>query len=227
MASPEFLKRFYYRNWFLFYSIRRWEYGIAKRFARGRLLDAGCGNGALTLRFSRFASETIAIDSSAGVVAAAKKYNNPFGGINYSVGTLRKLDFPNGCFDSVVCISVLGQCDGYRDEVVRELLRVTRKGGVVVLAANAVFINGLKIMKVMKDENGNVRRGNREANGKEIEVQRFYALKSRVLRRAYDFFLKYRDWRTLFSFFMHPLFWLDARFGRGKGQTEIVVIQKN
>ncbi len=216
MASPEFLKRFYYRNWFLFHSIRRWEYGIAKRFVRGRLLDAGCGNGALTLRFSRRASETVAIDSSKDAVTVAKRFNSS-GGIDYRVGNLRKLGFPDASFDSVVCISVLGQCDGYRDEVVRELLRVTRKGGTVVLAANAVFINGLKIMK---DKNGKTKRG------KEIEVRRFYALKSRVLRGAYDFFLKYRDWRTLFSFVMHPLFWLDARFGSGEGQTEIIIIKK-
>lgn len=202
-------KEFYFRNWFWFHPIRRWEYGFLKSMVSGKFLDAGCGNGAITLALSARTLETCAVDVSDVAIATAEKYNNPGEKIAYGIMDLKKLGFPDCSFDSVACVSVIGQCSGFKDEVVSELLRVTKPGGTVFVSALSRYVDALKVLD----------------DGR-FEVSRFYALKGRVARELFDFFMAYRDWRTLFSIVFFPLFWLDQLLIKGKGETCVLLIRK-
>ncbi|MDP2717622.1 MAG: class I SAM-dependent methyltransferase [Candidatus Micrarchaeota archaeon] len=204
------LKRLYYRNWFRFHPVRRWEYQIAKRLVRGNVLDAGCGNGALTRFFARRANSVTAVDLSEQSLAVARE-SNPAPNVTYAKADLARLSFPSATFDTVLCVSVLGQLGNktQRDAVVRELLRVTKSGGTIFLSALSQYLDDLDV-----------------ANMPGFSVEKRYCLKTSPLQAVMGFFLSFRDVRTLLSFPLYPVFWLDARM-QGHGQSGVWIVRKN
>ncbi|MEO8273193.1 MAG: class I SAM-dependent methyltransferase [Chloroflexota bacterium] len=93
-------------------------------------LDVGCGPGALTkVLVQRLgASSVSAVDPSAPFVLAARA-RNP--GVDVREATAEALPFPDGAFDAVLAQLVV---HFMRDPVtgLREMARVTRRGGVAV-----------------------------------------------------------------------------------------------
>jgi SAM-dependent methyltransferase len=94
-----------------------------------RVLDVGCGPGALTGELVRRvgADAVTAIDPSASFVAAARA-RNP--GVEVVLGSAEQLPFEDGTFDAALAQLVV---HFMTDPVggLRELARVTRAGGVV------------------------------------------------------------------------------------------------
>ena len=96
-----------------------------------RVLDVGCGTGALAYALAPLVAEVVGVDESAEHVAAAREHAPP--GCSFAVGNAESLDFPYGDFDLVGCLRVLHHVR--RPElVVSELARVTRRGGRILLA---------------------------------------------------------------------------------------------
>ncbi len=97
-----------------------------------RILDAGCGTGVFTLDFLRAGAEVVGLDVSVPMLraAVAKSRRYPFSGV---LGDMLRLPFRDGAFDKSVSITGLEFiADGRRALV--ELFRVTRPGGLVVVA---------------------------------------------------------------------------------------------
>jgi SAM-dependent methyltransferase len=94
-----------------------------------RLLDVGCGPGGLTRELvSRTGAEAVAaIDPSLPFVEACRA-RNP--GVDVRQGTAEQLPFPDDAFDAALASLVVGfMLDA--DAGVREMTRVTRRGGIV------------------------------------------------------------------------------------------------
>lgn len=73
-----------------------------------RLLDAGCGTGALAVEAARRGAEVVAVDVSASLIEVAKARAPAFlggGGIDFRVGDM--MDDSLGEFDHVVCMDSL------------------------------------------------------------------------------------------------------------------------
>lgn len=104
-------------------------FDLAKPTRGERALDAGCGTGNYTVRLvdAKLAVTALDIDSAMLDVARAKSPEAVF-----VTGDVEKLPFSDGEFDLTVCVTVL--CF-VRDPhaAVRELARVTRPGGRIVL----------------------------------------------------------------------------------------------
>ncbi len=82
-----------------------------------RVLDAGCGDGALARRLAGLGGEVAGLDRRGGDLR----------------GDIRRLPFCDRRFDAAVCVLVLHYLDSPR-EALGELARVLRPGGRLVLA---------------------------------------------------------------------------------------------
>jgi ubiquinone/menaquinone biosynthesis C-methylase UbiE len=95
-----------------------------------RVLDSGCGTGALSAALAPHVAEVVGVDSDESYVAAARAACPP--SCSFVVGDATALPFGYGEFDVAGCLRVLHHVR--RPElVVAELARVTRPGGTVLV----------------------------------------------------------------------------------------------
>lgn len=94
------------------------------------LLDVGCGTGRRLVDAG--ARRAVGVDLSPEMLAAGRAVH-PFGpNVQLQTGDVRELQLPTGAFDLVWCRLVIGHLDECR-RAYRELARVTRKGGRVIV----------------------------------------------------------------------------------------------
>jgi len=114
----------------------RYSIVLAPRFADAagieagrRVLDVGCGPGALTAELvARVGAEAVAaVDPSEPFVTAARER---LPGVDVRVAAAESLPFEDGAFDAALAQLVL-HFVGDPEQGVRELARVTRPGGIV------------------------------------------------------------------------------------------------
>ena len=99
-----------------------------------RVLDVGCGTGILTAAMAERGSEAVGIDSSEAYLVSARR-NRPHPNVTYELSDVRQIPYSDASFDACVCTLVLDIIPEF-DQVVGEMRRVTRPGGIV---ASAVF----------------------------------------------------------------------------------------
>ena len=94
------------------------------------ILDVGCGTGVFTLDILGFGPRITGLDISCPMLKRAelKAKGFPFRAV---AGDMKSLPFADECFDKVVSMTALEFVEDGR-EVVKDLLRVTKNGGVVV-----------------------------------------------------------------------------------------------
>lgn len=92
------------------------------------LLDAGCGDGVLAEKFFEAGAVVTGIDANPDMVAAAKRRR----GGTFLTATAGALPFEDASFDRVVAMTLL--CvSGEAERIVREMARILRPGGRMVL----------------------------------------------------------------------------------------------
>jgi ubiquinone/menaquinone biosynthesis C-methylase UbiE len=99
-----------------------------------RVLDVGCGSGAVTRDIARRVGErglAVGLDPSSELLAVARGLAERAGlgdRVEFREGDARRLPFPDGSFDVVVCATVLSHVpEG--EAAIPELVRVLRPGG--------------------------------------------------------------------------------------------------
>lgn len=126
-----------FRSW-----SRQWEYpyvfGKVAEMVRvrpqARILDAGSGATFLPFYLKhRFEETTIACCDADGTLEKAYLSLNQSmnSDIGFSTADIRALPYDDQLFDVVYCVSVLEHTDCY-EEILREVLRVSNGGGIVV-----------------------------------------------------------------------------------------------
>lgn len=169
------------------------------------VLDVGCANGYSTFRQfeSRKPRSITGIDFSENMIreAAKKNADQKFGDkVSFKVGDVRSIQFPDNSFDVVYTTRVIINLPNWEQQVqgIRELLRVARPGGKVVLSEAfwepLVLLNSLRAIKQLKplvehDFNRYLKKSSLEAflekEGLSFECEDFssiYYLGSRFLR---------------------------------------------
>jgi SAM-dependent methyltransferase len=97
-----------------------------------RVLDVGCGTGVITEEMAaRCRGQVTGVDVDAAMTAFAQDHG---GQAEYRVGDAHQLDFPDGHFDVVACHFLLMWVSNPA-LAVREMARVTRPGGTVLVCA--------------------------------------------------------------------------------------------
>ena len=93
----------------------------------GPILDVGCGTGrihhALWMRTVLRPHEYVGVDITPAMVERARAR---YAGVDFRVGDIHDLPFPDGAFGSVVCVDVLQHLPAV-DEPIAELVRVARE----------------------------------------------------------------------------------------------------
>lgn len=99
-----------------------------------QVLDAGCGAGRFATHLAQRTDTVTALDVSESLVERAQRSANDYGLTNMHcvVGNIRALSYPDDTFDLVTCLDVLYMFDDPM-EGLRELVRVTKPGGQIVL----------------------------------------------------------------------------------------------
>jgi SAM-dependent methyltransferase len=107
-------------------------YRRANLLRAGRVLDVGSGTGVVTEELAeRTQGQVVGVDLDPGMVDFSRKRR---GKVQYRSGDAHELSFPDGWFDLVVCHFLLLWCsDAAR--VAREMIRVTRPGGAILVCA--------------------------------------------------------------------------------------------
>jgi SAM-dependent methyltransferase len=96
----------------------------------GRVLDAGCGQGAFAARLLDAGVEVVALDQSKRMVELTAAH-----GVHAVVGEVEELPFADASFDVAVANYMLYHLPDL-DRGLSELLRVLRPGGTLVAATN-------------------------------------------------------------------------------------------
>jgi ubiquinone/menaquinone biosynthesis C-methylase UbiE len=97
-----------------------------------RVLDVGCGTGAITAELARRTrGQVIGIDIDPAMLAFARQYDS---GARYQEGDALDLPYPDRHFDIVTCHYLLLWLSDPRLGV-REMARVTRSGGHILVCA--------------------------------------------------------------------------------------------
>jgi SAM-dependent methyltransferase len=112
-----------------FYRIREREYDVALSFLSGckTVLDAGCGTGTF---LERAPSTFLGIDINPDNVAYCQER-----GLKVQVGSVLDIPHPDRAFDGVHCSHVLQVLRPEEAaQAIKELARVTRSGGLVVIS---------------------------------------------------------------------------------------------
>jgi ubiquinone/menaquinone biosynthesis C-methylase UbiE len=99
-----------------------------------RVLDVGCGSGAVTREIAQRVGRTglaVGLDPSPALLAVARELAHAMGlddRMEFREGDARRLPFPDRSFDAAVCVTVLSHVPN-GETAIPELVRVLRPGG--------------------------------------------------------------------------------------------------
>ena len=128
-SEPEYFgPRHYYRESILLNQIN-------KKLKKGLILDAGFGNGSLSLRLSKGKYKIVGIDLSQKFIEyTSKKIQSP--NIKLERGDITNLNFKNNTFDGIICSEVLEliEDDG---TAIKEFHRTLNENGKLFLSVPA------------------------------------------------------------------------------------------
>ncbi len=98
------------------------------------LADVGCGTGSLTFELARFAKQVFAIDLSQEMLRRARRLadEKKIHNVQFHRNDAGNLPLPDKSVDAAFCVMVLHFLEN-PDQAVRELCRITRPGGSVIL----------------------------------------------------------------------------------------------
>lgn len=105
---------------------------LAKPHPADRVLDAGCGTGLFTRLFTETGAWVTGLDISVPMLARARQHF-PQAVMPPVAGSLTALPFTDGIFDKTISITTI-EFIGDGHQAVAEMFRVTRPGGLVVVA---------------------------------------------------------------------------------------------
>lgn len=122
---------------------------VLKRKKMIKILDIGCGEG----RNSRFLSdehfEVVGIDISKIAIQKAKKFDNSR--TKYLVADMRELPFFDNSFDAVISIqTIFHGCLRDIRKTINEILRVTKKSGLIFLTLQPIKGNEYRMGKKLE-----------------------------------------------------------------------------
>ena len=129
-AEPEFFgPRHYYRETLLLNNIKKF-------LKKGKILDAGFGNGSLSIRASNNNLNITGIDLSEKFVEYVSEKIKDFPNINIKQGDITDLPFDDNSFEGAFCGEILEHIED-DSRAIKELNRVLKKDGIVILSVPA------------------------------------------------------------------------------------------
>jgi ubiquinone/menaquinone biosynthesis C-methylase UbiE len=128
------------------FNLREVEIDYLSRWMKDglRILDVGCGNGYSTIcHATMFASQFLGVDFVPEMINDAKDLSKdfqPIGEVDFRVGDVTKLEFPDASFDIVVSERCLLNLPTKDDQwvAISEVARVIRPGGLYLMLEGTI-----------------------------------------------------------------------------------------
>ena len=106
---------------------------VAKEItASDEVLECACGTGAITVAIAPLCKKLIATDVSSGMLQQTAKKVKPFSHVKLMKADITSLPYQDNQFDKVVAGNIIHLLDE-PNVVVKELLRVCKKGGALII----------------------------------------------------------------------------------------------
>ncbi len=99
----------------------------------GKVLDVGCGPGPIAEELLDRGYQYWGVDAAPGMIEQARQRFEQSDWARFIVGDATHLAFPDGFFDSVMCVGVIDRIPAY-ERALKEMARVTRRGGTLVVS---------------------------------------------------------------------------------------------
>jgi ubiquinone/menaquinone biosynthesis C-methylase UbiE len=111
--------------------LRKMEDRLVKQYARGRVLDIGCGTG-FHMNHAGLDIDVIGIDISDEMLRIARK-----NGLKVDKGSAEQILFPDNSFHTIFCFfAVLNMCDS--EKAVKEMARALKPSGCALLSLSSI-----------------------------------------------------------------------------------------
>ena len=113
--------------------LQPWERALLTRLPKryDRVLDVGCGHGALTRALADRADSVIALDVSPAMIHVARKHSLGRHNIEYVRADVLAYELPEAMFDIVVCVATLHHLPF--TSTVHRLANAVRPGGLLLI----------------------------------------------------------------------------------------------
>ena len=111
---------------------------VGRPFRDLRILNVGCGTGGFNAAAERAGARTCGIDANPSAVEICALRREAGVGGRYLVAAAEALPFRAGSYDLVYCLSTLEHVDDV-EQTIREMVRVTRPGGAILLYAPSMW----------------------------------------------------------------------------------------
>lgn len=246
-SSAETHKKSHWASWGDNYAISLELQEIEKQIKNNfKILDVGCSNGYAAFHHSKN-NPTISIygiDFSEKMIEYANErlLEEKLDNCKFTVGDIRKIDFPDNSFDLVYTTRVVINLQTWEEQVqgILECIRVAKKGGIVVLSEafweplnklNAIrMIFGLHSL-VEHDFNRYIKKNKLENKLNElnltytnIDFSSIYYLGSRVLRELVTDYQKYEGYSNPINEIFYNI---ENKYSGGDiGIQQIYIIKK-
>lgn len=104
-----------------------------------KILDAGCGTGKHSVYFAKHGYEVYGLDKSSGMLKEAVK-NSVGLRINFVMGDIRTLNFPNDFFDGVWTVATIAHLlPSDKRKFIQEAHRVLKPNGILYIGTHNLF----------------------------------------------------------------------------------------
>lgn len=116
-----------------------------------KVLDCAAGTGELSLAAAKKAGHVICTDNSERMLAVAREKAETLGATNISFGKcdIYSINQPDNTFDTVIAGNVLHLLDD-PEAALKELCRVTKPGGKILLPCFTTYGSNSKLLKLYK-----------------------------------------------------------------------------
>ncbi len=111
---------------------------VGRPFRDLKILNVGCGTGGFNAAAERAGARTCGVDANPGAVEICALRREASAGGRYLAATAEALPFRAGSYDLVHCLSTLEHVDDV-EQAIREMVRVTRPGGAILLYAPSMW----------------------------------------------------------------------------------------
>ena len=177
---------------------------------KGKILDAGCGNGFITNYIFLKNSQVIGIDISQGMISEAQKR---YPKIKFQKMNMEKLDFKDNSFDGIFCFQAFEHIPPKEQEkVLGECFRVLKENGILMFNTNNKFYPKRFLLAIInKMKYPRAKFGEIDIDGK-TQTYRYLSTLRELKKKLEKVGFK-------FTFYENPIFakWIQIWVEKGSG----------
>lgn len=123
--------------------------------ANKHIMDLACGNGRVSIPLAAISAKVTAVDNAEGMLSKCRR-NALEAGVDHNIefvhASASALPFENDKYDVSLCLGLLEHLPSeIRELAIGELIRVTKRGGVIIITVNNVnslYLNRRSALKI-------------------------------------------------------------------------------